>query len=124
MPVKIEKCVRCGKLFAARVGHTCLDCLEREEKELVLVRRFLAQNDKARAPDVCEATGVPVPVIMKFLRLGRLDEEALPPELLEAWIQQLDAVQKLEAQVTRHSPPPKRDEPPHDSSVVVGRRRS
>jgi hypothetical protein len=124
MPTRLDRCVRCGEVFATRAGHTCPACLAREDDELILVQRFLARHDKARTEEVCEGTGVPVPIIMKFVRLGRISEDALPPELLEAWIQQLDAVQKLEAQSSQHPHRPKPEEPTSDSTAIVGRRRS
>ncbi len=61
------------------------------------MKSYLDSHPRSPVPQVSEETEVPVPVIMKFLRQGRVSAESLPPEVVAEWVHALDEAQRLQA---------------------------
>ncbi len=123
MPRKLPKCSRCGRVLANQGATTCAACLEREEAEYARVKSYLDEHPRTAVPTVAEETDVPVTVIMKFLRQGRVSADALPPEVVAEWVQALHEAQLLQARFAgraRGQAPPRGA----DGGIHVARRRN
>lgn len=70
--LSLRNCVECGALFASSGATRCPGCIEREEEAFETVRAYLMGRSTATVDEICEATGVPHAVILKFLKQGRL----------------------------------------------------
>lgn len=85
---RVECCRACGGLFPFLARGVCGECLGRSESEFELVRDFLRERPGARIAEVVQVTGVDEPVILRFIREGRLErlpgtEEAVTCELCD-----------------------------------------
>lgn len=74
---ELKNCPRCGRLFAAQGRDVCRRCQEDEEKEYVIVRRYVRDHPGATVFEVSEATGIEEDKILKFLRDGRLQSRGM-----------------------------------------------
>jgi len=69
---EIKNCPECGRLFAD-VGHNvCNKCLEKEDSEFAVVRRYVRDHPGASIFEVAEETGIAEEKILQFLKDGRL----------------------------------------------------
>ena len=68
----VRNCPRCGRVFVYRGREICPSCVAEEEEQFERVRRFLRDSPGATLEEVEEATGVPVELVLAFLRQGRL----------------------------------------------------
>lgn len=70
---EIINCPECGRLFAADGGRrVCRKCLEREDSDYAIVRRYIREHPGASVFEVSEETGVEEEKILQFLKDGRL----------------------------------------------------
>lgn len=69
---EVRNCKRCGKVFISRGSYICPDCLQKEEEQFEIVKKYLAENPRATVKETSENTKVPVEVITEFLRKGLL----------------------------------------------------
>lgn len=65
-------CPQCGKVFNKSLRTICPDCIKKEEDQYNVVRDYLRQNRDSSPSEVSEATEVPLSLIYKFIREGRL----------------------------------------------------
>lgn len=65
-------CRRCGKLIVDTGIGVCKDCVAREDEDYSAVKRYLIGHPNADLSEISDATGVPVPVIVHFVKRGLL----------------------------------------------------
>ncbi|MTH55054.1 hypothetical protein GKZ89_16745 [Bacillus mangrovi] len=78
---ELANCPKCNALFVQTQFRTvCADCFKIEEKQFETVYGFLRkrENRKAKLNEVVDGTGVPEEIILKFIRLGRLQLSNFP----------------------------------------------
>jgi len=70
---QLINCPECGRLFAADGGRrVCSKCLEKEDSEYAVVRRYIRDHPGASVFEVAEETGVEEEKILQFLKDGRI----------------------------------------------------
>lgn len=69
---ELRNCPECGRLFAYQGRNLCSKCLQAEEEEYNIVRRYVRDHAGASVIEVSDATGVDEQKILQFLRDGRL----------------------------------------------------
>ncbi|QUL97934.1 MAG: MerR family transcriptional regulator [Candidatus Fermentithermobacillus carboniphilus] len=69
---EVRNCKRCGKVFISRGSYICPECLQKEEEQFEIVKKYLAENPRATVKETSENTKVPVEVITEFMRKGLL----------------------------------------------------
>lgn len=74
---ELRNCPQCDRLFVYRGRNLCPQCLEKEEEEFMLVRRYVRDHPGATVFETAEATGVSEEKILRFLREGRLVSRGL-----------------------------------------------
>jgi len=73
MGANLKNCPRCGRLFPAGSGRDiCGKCLEAEDDDYGIVRRYVRDHPRSTVVEVAEETGVDEEVILQYLRDGRL----------------------------------------------------
>lgn len=73
MGANLKNCPRCGRLFPAGTGRDiCGKCLEAEDDDYAIVRRYVRDHPRSTVVEVAEETGVDEEVILQYLRDGRL----------------------------------------------------
>lgn len=72
MGAEIRNCPGCGRLFAYQGRDFCNKCLEKEDSDYALVRKYVRDNPGAGVFEVAEATGIDEEKILQFLKDGRL----------------------------------------------------
>ena len=70
--MNIIQCSFCKKPFQSFGGRICGNCLEKIDKDFVIVRDYIYENRKADMDTVSEETGVPKQIILHLLKEGRL----------------------------------------------------
>ncbi len=70
--MEIKSCPECGRIFIGTGAEICSKCLEEEERQFEIVRKFLQDNPGVSVDYVCEETGITKERILRFLRQGRL----------------------------------------------------
>ena len=73
--MNIIQCSMCKKPFQSFGGKICGNCLEKIDKDFIVVRDYIYENKKADMDKVAEDTGVPKQIIMHLLKEGRLTIE-------------------------------------------------
>ena len=83
MSANLRNCSICGRLFAYQQGRTiCSRCLDQEEEQYAIVRKYVRDHPGATVFEVAEETGVEEEIILQFLRDGRLQSRGFA-EVLE-----------------------------------------
>lgn len=83
MSANLRNCSICGRLFAYQQGRTiCSRCMEQEEGQYMVVRKYVRDHPGATVFEVAEETGVEEEIILQFLRDGRLQSRGFT-EVLE-----------------------------------------
>jgi flagellar operon protein (TIGR03826 family) len=72
---ELRNCSECGRLFAYVGRNLCSKCLEQEEKDYTIVRRYVRDHSGASVFEVADATGIEEEKILQFLRDGRLQSK-------------------------------------------------
>jgi uncharacterized protein len=72
MSADIRNCMECGRLFAYQGRSVCNKCMEKEDSEYAVVRRYVRDHPGEGVSDVSEATGIEEEKILQFLKDGRL----------------------------------------------------
>ncbi len=70
--MNLKNCYRCGGLFAYTGRNICNKCLEKEEEEYNIVRKYVRDHPGASIIEVSEATDIEEEKILQFVRDGRL----------------------------------------------------
>ena len=68
----IIQCSICKKPFQSYGGRICGNCLEKIDKDFIIVRDYIYDHKRADMDTVSEETGVPKQIIMHLLKEGRL----------------------------------------------------
>ena len=83
MSTNLRNCSICGRLFAYQQGRTiCSRCMDQEEEQYAIVRKYVRDHPGATVFEVAEETGVEEEIILQFLRDGRLQSRGFA-EVLE-----------------------------------------
>lgn len=72
MAPDLRNCPMCGRTFAYQGRNICNKCLEKEDDDYAIVRRYVRDNPGASVAEVAEATQIDEEKILQFLRDGRL----------------------------------------------------
>jgi len=82
---EVMNCRRCKKIFMySGVGpKICESCKKQEDEDFEKVRAFVREYPGATAQEVSDATGVPAPLIYRFLKEGRLEVSESSPIALQ-----------------------------------------
>jgi len=70
--MNIIQCNICKKPFQSFGRRICADCLEKIDKDFIVVRDFIYEHKKADMDTVSEETGVSKQIIKHLLKEGRL----------------------------------------------------
>lgn len=65
-------CERCGKVFSSISSRLCEECREEEERMLKRAKEELYRNPGLGVMDLVQRLDIPVEVVEKFIREGRL----------------------------------------------------
>lgn len=69
----LRNCPVCGKVFVKINRNLCPECIEKEEKEYEIVRKYLKDNPGASVEEISEITGVDEKKVLRWIREGRID---------------------------------------------------
>lgn len=72
MGPNLRNCSECGRVFAYQGRNICNKCLEKEDGDYAIVRRYVRDHPGASVPEVAEATNIDEEKILQFIRDGRL----------------------------------------------------
>jgi len=78
MAADLRNCTKCGRVFAYRGKNICRKCVEKQETDFSLVRKFLQVHSGVDIMEVAKGTGVDEKTIMQFMREGRLSAKGVP----------------------------------------------
>ncbi|MGR6837105.1 TIGR03826 family flagellar region protein [Syntrophomonas erecta] len=78
----LRNCPQCGRLFAYQGRNICSRCLDKEDEDYMIVRKYVRDHPGASVFEVSEETGVEEEKILQFLKDGRLQSKGFT-ELLE-----------------------------------------
>jgi len=70
--MNIIQCTFCKKPFQSIRGKICGNCLEKIDKDFIIVRDYIYEHKHADIDTVSEETEVPKPIILFLLKEGRL----------------------------------------------------
>ena len=70
--MNIIQCSMCKKPFQSLGGKICVNCLERIDKDFIVVRDYIYEHKHADIDTVSEETEVPKNIILHLLKEGRL----------------------------------------------------
>jgi len=68
----IDYCPTCGKLFARGAADVCPACYKEVEKQYEICLKFLRENKRCTIQEMSDATDVPIKLITKFIREGKI----------------------------------------------------
>ncbi len=71
----LKNCSQCGSLFTYAGRNICNKCLEKEEAEYKIVRRYVRDHPGASIFEVSEETDIEEEKILQFIRDGRLKSQ-------------------------------------------------
>ena len=69
----LRNCPTCGKVFVKINRNLCPECMEKEEKDYDLARKYLKDNPRASVREISELTGIDGKKILRWIREGRID---------------------------------------------------
>ena len=77
---ELMNCPRCGNVFVQTIRDICEACYKEEEAMFEKVYAFIRkkENRQATLTEVCDATGVPERVVIRFIKQGRLRTAQFP----------------------------------------------
>lgn len=81
MNANLRNCPQCGRLFSPGSRNICNRCLDKEEEDYMVVRRYVRDHPGASVFEASEETGVEEDKIMQFIRDGRLVSKGLKGSL-------------------------------------------
>ncbi|WP_052487372.1 hypothetical protein [Gordoniibacillus kamchatkensis] len=67
----VDNCPRCGAIFNKNLRNLCPNCMKQMDDMLEVCESYLLRHDKATTEQLQQATGVPMDVIMKFIKEER-----------------------------------------------------
>jgi hypothetical protein len=69
---EVRNCKRCGKVFLYAGVPICPECLAKEDEQFRKVNRYIDSHQGAGVEETSDETGVPVDIVVEFLRQGLL----------------------------------------------------
>jgi len=73
--MNLKNCSECGVLFAYSGRNICNKCLDKEEEQYKLVRRYVRDHPGASVFEVSQETDIEEEKILQFIRDGRLQSQ-------------------------------------------------
>ena len=73
--MNLKNCSQCGCLFTYAGRNICNKCLEKEEEEYKIVRKYVRDHPGASVLEVSEQTEIEEENILQFIRDGRLKSQ-------------------------------------------------
>ena len=70
MSMNVDKCVRCGRLFAKIESPVCLACVPAEEEDFLKIRAVLQTVPDLNAEQLAEETGVELACVLRMIDQG------------------------------------------------------
>jgi predicted amidophosphoribosyltransferase len=70
--MNVRRCVMCGVLFNSYGTNKCPECIQELDRQFILVREYIYQNEEADVLEISKETGVDGKIVLEFLRDGRL----------------------------------------------------
>lgn len=68
----LVNCPRCGAVFTKDRHDICKNCLEKENDQLNLLKKYLDENPGAQLKELVRVSGVPEETIVHYVRTNRL----------------------------------------------------
>ncbi len=72
MSLNVGNCPTCGKVFAKGTRTVCPACHNEIERQFVLCEKYLRENRKANLQELSDETEVPIKLITRFIKEGRI----------------------------------------------------
>ncbi|OEH86722.1 hypothetical protein BHU72_00140 [Desulfuribacillus stibiiarsenatis] len=69
----LSNCPRCGRLFDNTFKDICQQCTHEEEQYYQKVRKYVKEHKDCTIHEASEATDVPVKLITRFIKQGRIN---------------------------------------------------
>ncbi|MDF2716404.1 MAG: flagellar protein, partial [Paenibacillus sp.] len=70
--MNLSNCPQCGKVYVKNSYNMCPNCLREIEDQYRKCVEYLRKNRSCTLHELSEGTGVPVRMIIRFLREGRI----------------------------------------------------
>jgi rubrerythrin len=70
--MNVRRCAMCGVLFNSYGTNKCPECIQELDRQFILVREYIYQNEEADILEISKETGVEGKTILEFLKDGRL----------------------------------------------------
>jgi flagellar operon protein (TIGR03826 family) len=74
----LSNCPRCGRLYDNTFKDICQQCTHDEEQLYIKVRKYIKENRSCTIYEASEATDVPVSLITRFIKQGRISMKNNP----------------------------------------------
>jgi len=68
----LSNCPRCGRLYDNTFKDICQQCTHEEEQLYTKVRKYIKENKNCTIYEASDATEVPVTLITRFIKQGRI----------------------------------------------------
>lgn len=72
MTLNVGNCPVCGKIFSKVNRTVCPACYKHIEEQFVLCEKYLRDHRGATLQNLCDATGVTIKMITRFIKEGRI----------------------------------------------------
>ena len=124
--MKLANCTQCGAVYVENMHGLCVKCLREEEEAEDLVAAFLRETKKASLEEVHEATGVSHKIILRMLKRGRIQTDAIisyPCETCGAAISEGRLCEACSSNIVRQLKPDEWQPKPEQQSERKGNQR-
>lgn len=74
MSLKVDKCVRCGRLFAKLESPVCLACVPAEDEDFFKIRALLQTVPGLNAEQLSEEAGVDLACVLRMIDQGLVSQ--------------------------------------------------
>lgn len=71
LPLNVDNCPRCGAIFNKNLRNLCPSCIKEMDDMLNVCERYMWRHDKATTEQLQQATGIPMDIILKFIKEDR-----------------------------------------------------
>ncbi|TBL72989.1 flagellar protein [Paenibacillus thalictri] len=72
MSLNVGNCPRCGKIYVKNIHGICPHCIKEMELQYEKCLKYLREYRSCTLQELSEATDVPMQIITKFIREGRI----------------------------------------------------
>lgn len=71
-------CKICGKIFTCDGNQECPQCHKKDREDYSVIREYISTHYNVTAIDINIATGIPISVILRFIKDGRIEFKTAP----------------------------------------------